>query len=428
MSAGDSLIDPPAAFVNTASASASANANPTRSLGFQLDLSGADIISVADSHVTDPFDDHVDTTADSYELPIRLPRKGFCGFCRESEEERYERVLVATALSRMQKNSIRRRYFELLRDFRLRCRIFSLLFHIGHFTITVGSLVVPALLSVQYAGSGVTFIDANSFQAQVYWTTWILSLLVTMFNGVLVLFKVDMKYYFLHTTLERLRSEGWQYLELTGRYAGALTHIGEMPTHRNQFRYFCHYIEKIKLKQVEEEYYKYEDSQKNAVTGAAAVAGAAGATGTVGAVAGAGATGTGAGAGAGTGTGGGLASPPAETPAGVSVQEQRRDLPLYPPSIDKNLSSLTDQAPPSVQEAIRGIVKSQKSIASMNHMLPQYQAANSVIIPAKEHTDAFPTPAQTTPAQTIAVQSRVADAQITQSTLPVLAPVRRTST
>lgn len=376
-----------------------------------LSADAASVASMASVPSTNPFDDHTDAAEDpALDHPLRLPRRGVCGFCRESEEERYERVLGATALTRMQKNSIRRRYFELLRDFRVRCRIYSLLFHVGHFTITVGSLVVPALLSVQYAGTGITFIDASSFQAQIYWLTWILSLLVTMFNGVLVLFKVDMKYYFLHTTLERLRSEGWQYLELTGRYAGALMQIGETPSHRNQYKYFCHYIEKIKLKQVEEEYYKYEDSQKNAnATASAASATAAGATATTGTASATGATAT-----AAATSGGGPTAEVVSPPAGG--QEQKRDLPLYPPSIDKNLSSLTEQAPPSVQEAIRGIVKSQKSLASMQHLLPQPPPPpqNTVIVPV----ESFPASAQ------VAATNRVVDAQ---ASLPVLSPVRRTS-
>ena len=40
-------------------------------------------------------------------------------------------------------------------------------------------------------------------------------------NGDLLV-KIDKKYYFLNTTLERLRSEGWQYFSLTGRYSGHL--------------------------------------------------------------------------------------------------------------------------------------------------------------------------------------------------------------
>lgn len=277
----------------------------------------------------------------------------------ESEDQRFERVLATTSLTRMQKHSIRRRFLEILRDFRIRCRAYSLLFHVGHFTITVGSLIVPALLSVQYASAGVTFIDANNFQAQVYWTTWILSLLVTMFNGVLVLFKVDMKYYFLHTTLERLRSEGWQYLQLTGRYGNG------SPTHKNQFKFFCHYIEKLKLKQVEEEYYKYEDSQKNASN--PAVATAAGATTAATAVG-------------------------ATTVAATALPAH-----FYPPSLQKNLSSLAEQAPPSIQDAIRGLVRQ--------------QPANQIVIPSP---------------QTIAAPTKGPDA--IRFPLPMQSPLRQSTT
>ena len=105
----------------------------------------------------------------------------------------------------------------------------------------------------------------SAYQNDIYWLTWTLSLLVTTFNGVLVLFKVDKKYYYLHTAIERLRSEGWQYLALTGRYSGVLTQ--EEPNYENQFRFFCHYVEKLKMKQIEEEYYKYEEAANPANPG-----------------------------------------------------------------------------------------------------------------------------------------------------------------
>lgn len=173
--------------------------------------------------------------------------------CKESEEERYEAILSTAHLHEERKNTIRRRYLPLIQDFKQRAYCYMLLFHIGHLIITVGSLIVPALLSVQYTTS------LAAYQDNIYWLTWTLSLLVTTFNGILVLFKVDKKYYYLHTAIERLRSEGWQYLALTGRYSGVLLHHTE-PTHENQFRFFCHYVEKLKLKQVEEEYYKYEEA------------------------------------------------------------------------------------------------------------------------------------------------------------------------
>jgi len=237
-------------------------------------------------------------------------RKGCLGFCKESEEERYDIVLQAIQIDDNQKNSIRRRYVHLVHEFRARAFRYSLLFHMGHAIITVGSLIVPALLSVQYTQSGTAVSPSSSteFQMQVYWATWVLSLLVTTFNGVLVLFKVDKHYYSLHTSLERLRSEGWQYLELTGRYSGVLTRHAEPPTHANQYQYFCHYVEKIKLKQIEDEYYKYED-----VTNGMGTPGAQGAT-----------------------------PQPKES--------------LFPPSLDKPLSALTKEAPQSVTEAINSLI------------------------------------------------------------------------
>jgi hypothetical protein len=133
--------------------------------------------------------------------------------------------------------------------------MFSRMFYTGHTMITVGSLFVPALLSIQ--NSNYTTSE-NAFSSQIYWATFIISLLVTICNGMLALFKIDKKYYFLNTTLERLRTEGWQYMGLTGRYSGHLLD-GIAPTHQNQFVFFTHQIEKIKMKQVEEEYYKSDD-------------------------------------------------------------------------------------------------------------------------------------------------------------------------
>jgi hypothetical protein len=245
----------------------------------------------------------------------KIPRAGFFGLCRESEEERYEAVLQTAIVDEHFKNSIRRRYIHMLREYYIRAFRYSLLYHVGHLIITVGSLVVPALLSVQYTDS------VEQYQTQIYWLTWTLSLFVSMFNGVLVLFKVDKKYHSLHTTLERLRSEGWQYLELTGRYTGNLLHNGEEPTHKNQYRFFCHYVEKIKLSQIEEEYYKYEDPS----------------------------------------------NPLSHTPNG---QKAVKDTTIVLPSINEDITAL--QPPKSVKEVMQGLITESDSIPS---------PTNEVIVP-----------------------------------------------
>jgi len=125
------------------------------------------------------------------------------------------------------------------------------MFHASRIIITIGSLIVPALLS--------TIEVMCAENKNIYWVTWVVSLFVTICNALVTLFKFDKRYYYLHTIVEQLVSEGWQYIELTGKYSGFNTH-GARPTHENQFVYFCHSIEKIRMKQIEEEYYKLTDS------------------------------------------------------------------------------------------------------------------------------------------------------------------------
>ena len=178
--------------------------------------------------------------------------------CRPNESQRMEIILCSMELEEIQKNIIRERYIRILSNFKHRSSRYSFLYHIGHFIITVGSLIVPALMSIQYTDSGMNSDEGHTdFQDNIYWITWVVSLLVTMSNGIINLFKIDKKYYFIHTITEKLRSEGWQFMSLTGRYAVQNT------THRNQFIYFCHQVEKIKMRQIEEEYYRQEQDKKD---------------------------------------------------------------------------------------------------------------------------------------------------------------------
>ena len=169
-------------------------------------------------------------------------------------------VVNQLVLTDERKLIFRERYIRVLNNFQSRACRYGKAFHGCRTIVAVGSLLVPALLSIQYipstSGSGSGSTTANSIA--LYWVTWVISLLVTMSNGIYTLMKVDKKYYFLNTLVEQIRSEGWQYISLTGRYAGTAAIVGSN-THDYQFMYFCHMIEKIKMHQVEEEYFKLTD-------------------------------------------------------------------------------------------------------------------------------------------------------------------------
>lgn len=157
-------------------------------------------------------------------------------------------IIDKLELSPIEKAIIKDRYVNLVEETHTRAQRISIIYHISHLIVTVGSLIVPALMSIQYMTA----------ENQIYWITWVLSLLVTTSNGLLTLFKIDKKYLYLHTNTERLTSEGWQYTQLSGRYSGFHT-PGKLPTHSNQFIFFCHTIEKIRLREVEDEYNRIQD-------------------------------------------------------------------------------------------------------------------------------------------------------------------------
>ena len=257
-----------------------------------------------------------------------------CCCMRYKDRSNFQNILQSLELAPVQKQIIQTRYLDILENFQKRAHTYSIAFFSGHFIVTVGSLFVPALLSIQNSDKSFTFTGTN-FTVQIYWTTFVITILVTIANGILALFKIDKKYYFLNTSLERLRSEGWQYFGLTGRYSGHLIKH-ETPSHSNQFVFFTHYVEKIKMKQVEEEYYKADEKTS-------------------------------------------------QTPSGNHIQGAQQlsmaGQELYPPSPDQPLTSMTQNIPEPVKEAVNLIIKSRKVIDSADG------DQNVVVIP--ENPDSY---------------------------------------
>lgn len=198
--------------------------------------------------------------------PVTYRSHTNCLCCiRYKDGKHFKTILQSLDLTPVHKKIIQTRFLDIVENFQWRSHKYSLMFFLGHFIITVGSLFVPALLSIVNYSTGLAS-DCSTFNVEIYWATFVISILVTVFNGILTFYKVDKKYYFLNTTLERLRSEGWQYFGLTGRYSGHLIKYNK-PTHENQFVFFTHYVEKIKMKQVEEEYYKADEKISQAPAG-----------------------------------------------------------------------------------------------------------------------------------------------------------------
>jgi hypothetical protein len=163
---------------------------------------------------------------------------------KENDEEFIKILRSLNELTDQQIRIIEVRYLNVLNEYRRRIGLYDFLHHFSRVFISLGGVAVPALLSIQSPG------QVSSIA--LYWFTWVISLAVTIIHNISNIFRFDKKYQGIHTTIEKLHSEGWRYLELSGRYS---THNSQpVSTHTNQYLHFVNTIEKIKNKQIESEY------------------------------------------------------------------------------------------------------------------------------------------------------------------------------
>ena len=118
-------------------------------------------------------------------------------------------------------------------------------YNVFRFIVTTGSILLPALLSV---GQMDPEKLPRNFDQISYWSTWSISLMVTISNGFLQLFSLDKNYFNYSLVVEQLKTEGWQYFGLSGKYEDHLTHD------RESYKDFCKAVENIKRKQIETEF------------------------------------------------------------------------------------------------------------------------------------------------------------------------------
>ena len=112
------------------------------------------------------------------------------------------------------------------------------------FIVTTGSILLPAILSMGQKDPAK--LPAN-FDMISYWASWTISLMVTASNGFLQLFSLDKNYFSYSMVVEQLKTEGWQFFGLSGKYE-------DYDNHQEAYKVFSKSIESIKRKQVEQEF------------------------------------------------------------------------------------------------------------------------------------------------------------------------------
>ena len=117
-------------------------------------------------------------------------------------------------------------------------------YNLFRFIVTTGSILLPAILSMGQMDQAKLH---KHFDMVTYWCSWTISLMVTGSNGFLQLFSLDKNYFSYSMVVEQLKTEGWQFFGLSGKYE-------DYPDHQSAYKTFSKSVESIKRKQIDQEF------------------------------------------------------------------------------------------------------------------------------------------------------------------------------
>lgn len=143
-----------------------------------------------------------------------------------------------------EKNILRSRFLSEVLSYETRRNNTKKYYDVFRFLVTTGSILLPAILSMGQMDPAKL---PKNFENISYWASWTISLMVTACNGFLQLFSLDKNYFEFAITTEQLKTEGWQFFQLSGKY-------DDFEDHKEAYKPFCKSIENIKRKQVEKEF------------------------------------------------------------------------------------------------------------------------------------------------------------------------------
>jgi len=198
-------------------------------------------------------------------------------------------VIENLQLTPLNKVLLTQRYVRIMKKMDTNTYNTTFIYNILSLFITVGSIAVPALLSIkdttfftsddtngENRGNSVnsTIIETTqttlnnngnntnySTEQTIYlfWVTFSISLLVTISNGIIKLFSIDQTYIIRHLRYNDLRRQGWLFFSLAGPYI-------KYKSHNQAIKSFMYNIEKIKTNQLIEEFTPETTASKEQMT------------------------------------------------------------------------------------------------------------------------------------------------------------------
>jgi hypothetical protein len=169
-----------------------------------------------------------------------------------------EDIINAMDIDEVDKMVVQNRYIKMISHMEVATKFVTFTYSTLSLFITVGSILVPALLSVDkrpFTANGEPSANEQSrHENDVFWATWGISLIVSLSNGIIKLFSYDKTYVIRHLRFNELKREGWLFFTLAGPYRDS--------THKDAVKLFIQMIEVIKSNQIREEYLPQHDNNK----------------------------------------------------------------------------------------------------------------------------------------------------------------------
>ena len=162
-------------------------------------------------------------------------------------EKRVNPLIDNIKLSKYKRNILKKRYTKLVIYYENYAADINRKYNICRVIISVGSMILPTLQTIQNNETVVAYKD------EIFWAAIGTSLSVMISNNLISMFALDRKYVMYAVTAEKLKAVGWKYFELSDMFC--------TKTHLENWVLFWNEVEKIKRLQVIAEF--TDDNDKN---------------------------------------------------------------------------------------------------------------------------------------------------------------------
>ena len=166
-------------------------------------------------------------------------------FCNCSLKSLFQNHINDIKLSPHRKRIIEDRFLKEVITYEMKSKISEFFYLFFSIFVTIATIILPALLSIQEVSYSEDNETDKEFKTRIFWSTWVISILVTISNGLVQFLNLHTQYITFSQTREKLLSIGWSYFELAGPFRNG--------THESKFLDFMEAIDIILKNQINQE-------------------------------------------------------------------------------------------------------------------------------------------------------------------------------